>query len=120
MKSNKKILLSGIQPSGQLHIGNYFGAMRQFVEFQDKYDTYISIVNFHALTTIHDRDTLRQHTIDAVIDHLGALFVASDADADDGVGGVAGTGTEFDRDFLTLAGFGGAKMKSFVNLKLIT
>lgn len=70
MSDSKKILLSGIQPSGQLHVGNYFGAIRQFVEYQDDYDTYISIVNFHALTTVQDKKKLHEYTINAVIDHL--------------------------------------------------
>jgi len=83
---NKKILLSGIQPSGRLHIGNYFGAMKQFVDLQDKYDTYISIVNYHALTSVHDAKKLSQQTLDAVIDHIAVgldpekvtLFLQSD------------------------------------------
>jgi tryptophanyl-tRNA synthetase len=84
--SSKKILLSGIQPSGRLHIGNYFGAMKQFVDLQDTYDTNISIVNYHALTTVGDPQKLKEDTIGAVIDHLAigldpekvALFMQSD------------------------------------------
>jgi len=82
----KKRLLSGIQPSGQLHIGNYLGAMRQFVLLQDTYDSYISIVNLHALTTVRNPEVLRKHTLHAAIDHLAigldpkkvTLFVQSD------------------------------------------
>lgn len=82
----KKRLLSGIQPSGKLHVGNYFGAMRQFVELQEKYETFISIVNYHALTTVQDSEKLRRETRDAVIDHLAvgldpeksAIFLQSD------------------------------------------
>ena len=81
-----KRILSGIQPSGALHIGNYFGAIKQFIDFQDEYETYISIVNFHAMTTIQDGEKLRQLTYDAVVDHLAAgldpekatLFLQSD------------------------------------------
>lgn len=84
--SDKKILLSGIQPSGVLHIGNYFGAMKQFVDLQDKHETYISIVNYHALTTLQDAQKLSRYTIESVIDHLAVgldpkkatLFVQSD------------------------------------------
>ena len=84
--TDKKILLSGIQPSGRLHIGNYFGAMKQFVELQDTYDTNISIVNYHALTTVGDANKLKEDTIGAVIDHLAVgldpkkvtLFLQSD------------------------------------------
>ena len=70
MIEGKKVLLSGIQPSGRLHIGNYFGAMKQFVDLQDTYNTYISIVNYHALTTIEDPHKLKKDTLEAVIDHL--------------------------------------------------
>lgn len=66
----KKRLLSGIQPSGTLHVGNYFGAMKQFVDMQEDYDTYVSIVNYHALTTVSDKEKLQRDTLDAVIDHL--------------------------------------------------
>lgn len=84
--SSKKILLSGIQPSGRLHIGNYFGAMKQFVDLQETYDTNISIVNYHALTTVEDPQKLKEDTIGAVIDHLAigldpekvTLFMQSD------------------------------------------
>jgi tryptophanyl-tRNA synthetase len=69
---NQKILLSGIQPSGDLHIGNYFGAIKQFVEMQEEYETYISIVNYHAMTTVHDGDRLKELTYNAVVDHLAA------------------------------------------------
>jgi len=84
MVKNKKILLSGIQPSGTLHIGNYFGAMRRFVEFQEEYESYISIVNYHALTSISERDTLIENTRNAIMDHLAiglkpeVLFLQSD------------------------------------------
>src|SRR3989344_3313405 len=70
MMSNKKTLLSGIQPSGTLHIGNYFGAMKQFVDLQNEYDTYISVVNYHAMTSVQDKDTLQRNTENVVLDHL--------------------------------------------------
>lgn len=79
-------LVSGIQPSGTLHIGNYFGAMQRFVSLQDRYDAYISIVNYHALTTMRDPAQLQDQTLAAAIDHLAigldpekvTLFVQSD------------------------------------------
>ena len=43
--------LSGIQPSGILHIGNYFGAIKQFVELQDEYEGFYFLANYHALTS---------------------------------------------------------------------
>jgi tryptophanyl-tRNA synthetase len=82
----KKILLSGIQPSGALHIGNYFGAIKQFVHLQDSHENYIFIANYHALTTIQDKKTLEKNTLDVAIDYLAAglekekttLFLQSD------------------------------------------
>ncbi|TAL49047.1 tryptophan--tRNA ligase [Patescibacteria group bacterium] len=68
--SVKKILLSGIQPSGRVHIGNYFGAMKQFVDLQDTYESYIIIVDLHALTSTQNPEELRQNIIDLAIDYL--------------------------------------------------
>lgn len=69
-KKEKKILLSGIQPTGEVHIGNYLGAMKQFVDLQDDYQSFISIVNYHALTTIQNPGILKENTIQTAIDHL--------------------------------------------------
>lgn len=66
----KKVLLSGIQPSGIIHIGNYFGAIKQFVDLQDKYDSYVFIADFHALTTIQNKDELSKNIIDVATDYL--------------------------------------------------
>ncbi len=66
----KKRLVSAMQSTGKPHIGNYLGAMRQFVEMQDEYDTFISVVNYHALTTVNDGKTLRVNTRDVVLDYL--------------------------------------------------
>ena len=49
--NKRKRILSGIQPSGTIHIGNYFGAMKQFVEMQNDYDSYVFIADYHAITT---------------------------------------------------------------------
>ena len=63
-------ILSGIQPSGKLHLGNYLGMMKQCVELQQKGETYIFIANYHALTTIADAPLLRQNTMDVALDFL--------------------------------------------------
>jgi len=86
MKSDKKILLSGVKPTGTVHIGNYFGAMKQFVDLQNDYENYIFIANYHAMTTVQDEEKLRKQTIDVVLDYLAIglnpekvnLFVQSD------------------------------------------
>ncbi len=66
----KKILLSGIQSTGTLHIGNYFGAIKQFVDMQDQYDSRIFVANFHSVTTVQDKEKLERLTRDVVIDYL--------------------------------------------------
>lgn len=69
--SNKKILLSGIQATGRPHIGNYFGAMKQYVDLQHKgYDSRIFIADFHSLVSVQDADVLSQSTLDLAIDYL--------------------------------------------------
>ncbi len=60
--------LSGIQPSGQLHLGNYFGAIRQHVAQQQ--DGYYFLANYHALTTLHDAAAVRANTHSAAVTYL--------------------------------------------------
>lgn len=69
---NKKILLSGIQPTGKPHIGNYFGMMKQIIDMQDAYQTYAMIVNYHALTTVNNAKVLQDNTHEVVLDLLAA------------------------------------------------
>lgn len=66
----KKILVSGIKSTGRPHIGNYFGAMKQFVDLQHEYDTRIFIADFHSITTMHNGAELAQATLDLAIDYL--------------------------------------------------
>ena len=63
-----KRVLSGIQPSGSLHIGNYFGMMNRMIKYQDENELFSCIVNYHALTTINDPEVLRNNTINATMD----------------------------------------------------
>ncbi|MHB1349010.1 MAG: tryptophan--tRNA ligase [Desulfobulbus sp.] len=65
-----KRILSGIQPSGKLHIGNYFGMMKTMIDYMESSDLYVFIVDLHALTSVHDRDRLRQGTLEAAADFL--------------------------------------------------
>ncbi|VGO15572.1 Tryptophan--tRNA ligase [Pontiella desulfatans] len=65
-------ILSGIQPSGKLHIGNYFGAMKPCIELQEQGDAYIFIANYHAMTTVQDGNALREMTTDVALDFLAA------------------------------------------------
>ena len=60
MGDKKKLrVLSGIQPTGELHLGNYFGMMSRMIEYQNNSDLFCCIVNYHALTTIQDKNTLK-------------------------------------------------------------
>jgi len=63
-------ILSGIQPSGRLHLGNYFGMMRPAIELQEQGEAYYFIANYHALTTVTDAAALRQGTLDVALDFL--------------------------------------------------
>ncbi len=67
----KKRAFSGIQPSGTLHIGNYFGALKQWVAHQEQYDCVYAIVDYHALTTLKNPSDLKKYTREAVLDLLG-------------------------------------------------
>lgn len=64
MAEGKKRVFSGVQPSGALHIGNYFGALRQWVEMSQQNDCIFCVVDYHALTTVKDAATLRQNIIE--------------------------------------------------------
>ena len=66
----KKRILSGIQPSGNLHIGNYFGMIKRMIEYQESSDLFLFIVNLHSLTTLHDGERLKKLTLEAAMDML--------------------------------------------------
>ncbi len=68
--TNKKILLSGIKPTGRPHIGNYFGALKQWVTFQEEYNSFIFIPDYHALTTVQNGADMRSFSLDLAIDLL--------------------------------------------------
>ncbi len=62
--------LSGVQPSGRLHLGNYFGALRQHIALQDEGEAFYFIANYHAMTTVNDRELLERQTLDVALDYL--------------------------------------------------
>lgn len=84
--SDKKIVLSGIRSTGNLHLGNYFGALSKFVRMQDDYDCRFFIADLHALTTNPDPKTLHESVKDILAEYLAAgldpekniLYVQSD------------------------------------------
>jgi tryptophanyl-tRNA synthetase len=63
-------VLSGIQPSGRLHIGNYFGAMRQHLQLQAEHESYYFIADYHALTSNPSPEAIAQHTLDVAMDYM--------------------------------------------------
>lgn len=79
-------VLSGIQPTGRFHWGNFFGAIRQYIDLQHDNEGYYFIADLHALTTVRDPNTLRQNVVDAATDLLAlgldpnkaTLYVQSD------------------------------------------
>lgn len=70
-----KKMLSGIKPSGRLTLGNYIGAIRNFVEYQDEYELYVFIANLHAITVAQDKAELKKNTKDLI-----ALYLACGLD----------------------------------------
>ena len=79
-------ILTGIQPSGKLHWGNYFGAMKPIIDLQEKGETFVFVAQYHALTTVHDAAALRERSLDVALDFLACgldpqkacLFMQSD------------------------------------------
>jgi len=73
-------VLSGVQPSGKLHIGNYFGAIRQFLNLQKEHECFYFLADYHALTTVQDPDALRE-----MVSDLAAAFLAFGLDPEKSV-----------------------------------
>lgn len=73
MADGKKVLLSGVKPTGKPHIGNYFGAMKQFVDLQNsgEYISRVFVADYHALNFIQSGEEMRALTHDLVLDYLG-------------------------------------------------
>lgn len=77
MEKKKAIVLSGIRPTGDLHLGNYFGAIRNYVKMQEEYDCYFFIADWHSLTTHPDTSHLKDH-----IRMVMATYIACGLDPD--------------------------------------
>ena len=65
-----KTVFSGIQPSGELHLGNYIGAVRNWVTLQDQYRTFYCVVDYHAITQDYDRKEMSKRVLDMAADIL--------------------------------------------------
>lgn len=68
----KKRLLTGLQSSGDLHIGNYFGALKPFVDMYEEYDSFLMVADYHALTSVRDPEVMRSNIYNVVRDYLAA------------------------------------------------
>lgn len=73
-QDRRKRILSGVQPSGKLHLGNYFGAVKQHIALQDEGECFYFIADYHALTTIQDPKVLAENTRDVALDYLALGF----------------------------------------------
>jgi tryptophanyl-tRNA synthetase len=67
---SKPRLLTGLQSSGDLHIGNYFGALKPFADHYEKYESFLMVADYHALTSLKDGEALRRNIVNAVKDYL--------------------------------------------------
>lgn len=70
MTDLKKRLLTGLQPSGTLHIGNYFGSLKPFLDTYEQYESFLMVADLHALTTLKDAATLQENIYNIVKDYL--------------------------------------------------
>ena len=70
MNKKQPRVLSGIQPSGALHLGNYFGMMKRMIEYQKEYELFCFIANYHAMTVNHNQRNLSENTFNAACDFL--------------------------------------------------
>ena len=66
----KKVLVSGVKPTGRPHLGNYFGAMKQFVELGNLYESYVFIADLHAITSLQNREELSKNSLEVLLDYL--------------------------------------------------
>ena len=65
-----KRIVSGIKPTGRPHLGNYFGMMKSVVEMQNEYESFLFVADYHALTTIHNKEELHDLTVQLILDYL--------------------------------------------------
>src|SRR3989344_5050349 len=70
MNMSKKVFLSGVQPSGRPHIGNYFGAMKQFVDLQEEHGGYVFIADYHALHSLRNPKEMNENIKSVLLDYL--------------------------------------------------
>lgn len=67
---SKKVLLSGLKPTGSPHLGNYFGAIKQWVEMSNEYDSYVFIADYHGLNFIQNAEEMKKNILNVLLDYL--------------------------------------------------
>ena len=72
MATQRKIVLSGIRPTGYLHLGNYFGAVRNYVRMQEEFECYFMVADLHSLTTHPDTKTLGDHVKQVISENIAS------------------------------------------------
>src|SRR5436190_6699321 len=72
MEKKKEIVMSGIRPTGFLHLGNYFGALRNYVRMQDEYECYFMVADWHSLTTHPDTKELKNSVMRVLAENIAA------------------------------------------------
>src|SRR4028118_785075 len=70
METKKEIVMSGIRPTGNLHLGNYFGALRNYIRMQEEYECFFMIADLHSLTTHPDTSTLKTNVHRVLAEHI--------------------------------------------------
>ena len=70
----KEIVLSGIRPTGNLHLGNYFGALKNFIKMQEEYECYFFIADYHSLTTHPNPENLYNNVRQILVEYLGTII----------------------------------------------
>ena len=71
-ESGTKVVLSGVQPTGDLHIGNYLGAIKKFVKIQSEFDCFFCVVDLHAITVFQDPKVLKKNTLEVAATYLAS------------------------------------------------
>jgi hypothetical protein len=72
--SGRQIVMSGIRPTGYLHLGNYFGALRNYVRMQEQYDCYFMVADWHSLTTHPDTKELKNSVLRVLAENIAACM----------------------------------------------
>ena len=76
LPTSRQVVMSGIRPTGFLHLGNYFGAIRNYVKMQDDFDCYFMVADLHSLTTHPDTKELKQNVHRVIAENIAFTVLA--------------------------------------------